>query len=132
MKNSYSAEENNLIISMVAECKSNREIAEKLKRTYPAITQKIFELRSLGHIPPVNRNKYTMCAPSEYPLATENPETSSGIALDEIPGEVEFYKEQLAVAEAALEKRTRELFIERQSNAELRILARMIAKAVDV
>lgn len=146
MKSFYTLKEIEYIKQAVQEGKTNREIAEHLGREYRSIEQKIYLMRKSGEIPPPRRrDSYTAqaSAASEVriirpagPIESPNPEQASSEttvpAVSAPEGELEFYKAQLAVAEAALEKRTKELFAERVANAELRILAQMIAKAVEV
>lgn len=146
MANFFTTADIEYIKQAVEEGKTNREIGDHLGRDYRSIEQKIYLMRKSGEIPPPRRrDSYTAQAPAASevriirpagPIESPNPEQASSEttvpAVSAPEGELEFYKAQLAVAEAALEKRTKELFAERVANAELRILAQMIAKVVEV
>ena len=138
MANFYTLKEIEYIKQSVEEGKTNREIAEHLGRDYRSIEQKIYLLRKSGEIAaPRRKGAYNAqeTKASEVriirPAGSDEPNQVRTNDV-ETENELAFYKEQLAIAEAALEKRTKELFTERVANAELRILAKMIAKAADI
>ena len=131
MANCYSAADIDYIKKAVANGVPNREIASKLGRETRSVEQKIYNMRLSGEIPRTRRrDTYTaqQTAASEVRIVRPadkiaEPRQSTDSA------EIEFYKKQLAAAEAALSNAVQELKKERM---EMQVLVKLLSKAVNV
>lgn len=135
MANCYSAADLDYIKKAVANGVPNREIAETLGRATKSIEQKIYTMRLSGEIPRTRRrDTYTaqQTVASEVRIVrpadkcTEPQQSGAGTACS---AEIEFYKKQLAAAEAALSNAIQELKKERM---EMQVLVKLLSKAVNV
>ena len=121
MKSYWSEEQVNTLIRMVEENTPYAVIGARFGKTTNQIATKVYDLRKKGKISSPQIVSGKLAEASITPIDKNT-----------APGELEYYKERCLVLEAALEHKLRELAYERQSNAELRILARMIGRAVEI
>ena len=131
MANCYSAADLDYIKKAVANGVPNREIAETLGRATKSIEQKIYTMRLSGEIPRTRRrDTYTaqQTVASEVRIVRPADKIAEPWQSTD-SAEIEFYKKQLAAAEAALSTAVQELKKERM---EMQVLVKLLSKVVNV
>lgn len=131
MANCYSAADIDYIKKAVANCVPNRDIAQKLGKSTRSVEQKIYNLRLSGEIPQTRRrDTYTAQQTVASEVRIIRPaDKSAKPQQNTSSSEIEFYKKQLAAAEAALSNAVQELKKERM---EMQVLVKLLSKVVNV
>lgn len=124
MKTTWTDEQIEELKNLVESGHTNAYIAKHFSKTPNQITMKIYDLRKKGILPPAKKLEYSAYVPEKdiKPAPLEK-----GVDDEEL----KYWQERCAVAEAALERKIKELFYERESTTQLRILAKMIARATE-
>lgn len=124
MKTTWTDEQIEELKNLIESGHTNDYIAKHFQKTHEQIAMKIYNLRKKGILAPAKKFEYT-----PYDAEKEFKPAPLKTGVDE--GELEYWQERCAVADAALERKIKELFYERESTAQLRILAKMIARATE-
>lgn len=124
MKTTWTDEQIEELKNLIESGHTNAYIAKHFSKTPNQIAMKIYDLRKKGILPPAKKFEYAPYDPEKEIIPAP---LETGVDDEEL----KYWQERCAVAEAALERKIKELFYERESTAQLRILANMIAKATE-